>query len=184
MEMDKAMRLNIGCGHRVKDGYFNIDAVHSPKAPRAPELIYNFQFNTEGKLIEPVPLDDGIADEIQAIHVFEHFYRWTCKAAAVEFHRLLKPGGLLILELPDLIKCCKNIVEGREGRHPDQLGRWGLWGDPRDNNPFMVHPWGWGPEELMGFLGEHGFCDMKHLPTQYHRIGRDHRDMRIEAIRA
>jgi len=123
--MDKTMRLNIGCGHRVKDGYFNIDAVHSPKAPRAPELLYHFQFDADGRLIEPVPLDDGVADEIQAIHVFEHFYRWTCKAAVTEFHRLLKPGGLLILELPDLIKCCKNIVEGREGRHPDQLGRWG-----------------------------------------------------------
>jgi len=178
------MRLNIGCGHRVKDGYFNIDALHNPKAPRAPDLLYHFQFDKDGRLLEPVPLDDAVADEIQAIHVFEHFYRWTCKAAAAEFNRLLKPGGLLILELPDLIKCCKNIIENRQARHPDQLGRWGLYGDPRVNDPFMCHPWGWGPEELMAFLGENGFKDMRHLPTQFHSIGRDHRDMRIECRKA
>ena len=178
------MRLNIGCGHRVKDGYFNIDAVHSPKAPRAPELLYHFQFDADGRLLEPVPLDDGVADEIQAIHVFEHFYRWTCKAAVAEFHRLLKPGGLLILELPDLIKCCKNVIEGRQGKDPDQLGRWGLYGDPRDGDPFMVHPWGWGPDELMAFLGANGFKHMRHEPTQFHKVGKLHRDMRIEAIRA
>lgn len=178
------MRLNIGCGHRVKDGYYNIDAIHSPKAPRPPELIYSFQFDKDGGLVKQIPLEDGCADEILGVHVFEHFYRWECKAVMVEWHRLLKPGGLLILELPDLIKCCKNIVDGRKGKHPDQLGRWGLYGDPRTMDRLMCHPWGWGPQELIAFLGENGFKKMRHLPTQFHSNGRDHRDMRIEAIKA
>jgi predicted SAM-dependent methyltransferase len=178
------MRLHIGCGHRVYDGFFNIDAVASPKAPRPPDLLYEFTFDDDGKLLEQIPLDDGVADEIIGIHVFEHFYRWTCEAVVTEFYRLLKPGGLLILELPDLIKCCQNVVDGREGRHDDQLQRWGLYGDPRDKNKFMCHPWGWGPQELMQFLQAHGFNHCKHLPTQFHSCGREHRDMRIEARRA
>lgn len=171
----------MGCGHRVKDGYFNIDAVHNPKAPRAPELLYAFTFDGEGELVEKIPLDDGCADTIEAIHVFEHFYQWECPAVLTEWRRLLKSGGLLILELPDLIKCCENIISGREGRHPDQLGRWGLYGDYRLKDKLMCHPWAWGAEELMQFLGENGFTDAKHLPTQYHNSGREHRDMRIEA---
>lgn len=177
------MRLNIGCGRKVQDGYFNIDAAHSPKAPRAPELIYQFEFDDEGQLLDRIPLDDGVADEIQAIHIFEHFYRWTCEAVLAEFHRLLKPGGLLILELPDLMKCCENIISGRQGKHVDQLGRWGLYGDPTEKNKFMVHPWGWSPDELMQFLKANRFKEARHMPTKFHSTGKMHRDMRIEAIR-
>jgi len=175
------MRLNIGCGQRTWDGYFNIDAVRHPLAPRDPDLIYAFDFDADGKLVAPIPLEDGVVDEITGIHVFEHFYRWTCEAVVQEFVRLLKPGGRLILELPDLIKCCQNIIEGREGKEPDQLGRWGLYGDPRPKDKFMCHPWGWAPGELMTFLGGHGFTNIQHLPTQFHKCGKLHRDMRIEA---
>jgi hypothetical protein len=50
-----------------------------------------------------------------AIHLFEHFYRWECERVLAEWRRLLKPRGRLVLELPDLHKCCLNIVKGRQG---------------------------------------------------------------------
>jgi len=178
------MKINMGCGHRVKDGYYNIDAIHNPKAPRPPELLYSFEFDDVGALIKQIPLSDDCVDEILAVHVFEHFYQWQCSAVLREWRRLLKVGGLLIMELPDLIKCCKNIVEGRKGKHPDQLGRWGLYGDPRPFDKLMCHPWGWAPQELIEFLGENGFKNIRHLQTQFHSNGRDHRDMRIEAVKA
>lgn len=178
------MRINFGCGSRVWDTHYNIDAIHNPHAPRRPELLYAFEFDASGKLVTPVPLDDGVADEITGIHVFEHFYRWTCEAVLAEWRRLLKPGGQLILELPDLIKCCQNIIDGRRGKEPDQLGRWGLYGDPRTNDVYMCHPWGWAPDELMAFLGANGFKNMIQKPTQFHKCGKLHRDMRIEAVRA
>lgn len=177
------MKLHIGCGARVMQGYFNIDAVHNPNAPRAPELLYEFEFNKE-RLANAIPLEDEVADEILSVHVFEHFYRWTCDAVVREFCRLLKPGGRLILELPDLIKCCQNIIDNRPSKQPDQLGRWGLYGDPRLMDKFMCHPWGWAPEELMAFLSEHGFVNVEHRPTQFHKCGMLHRDMRIEAVKA
>jgi len=183
MEVD-GIRINVGCGFRVKDGYFNIDAIHSPRSPRAPELLYKFEFDKDGKLSKPIPLDDGCAVEILAIHFFEHLYRWECDAVADEFHRLLKPGGKLILELPDFYKCCLNVVENRQGKKPEQLQRRGIYGDPTHKNVFMCHPWGWFAGELMEFLGKHGFTDMQHLPTEYHHSGKNFRDMRIEAIRA
>lgn len=171
------MKINIGCGSRVLDGWVNCDIERNPDATRDPEIMCD---------AKSIPLPDGCADTVMAIHVFEHFYRWEVEDVLWEWRRLLKPGGLLILELPDLIKCCQNIVDGRVrgGKHPDQLGRWGLFGDPRFKNKYMCHPWSYAPRELMGIIEENGFRNAQHKVTQFHPAGRDHRDMRIEAVRA
>jgi hypothetical protein len=100
---------------------------------------------------------------------------------------VMAPEAKLILELPDLYKCAVNLIEGhrmKAGKHPDQMSMWGLYGDPRYNDPNMCHRWGWTPQSLEAYLKEHGFKEIKHLPTVYHPAGREHRDMRIEAIRA
>lgn len=169
------LRLNVGCGSRVLPGYFNCDIERNPEAPKAPELLCD---------AKSIPLPDGCAVELMAIHVWEHFYRWESETVIKEWRRLLKAGGKLVLELPDLIKCCQNIIDGRmkAGKHIDQLGRWGLYGDPRLENKFMCHPWGWAPQELIDFLHANGFRDARHLPTVFHPAGRTHRDMRIEAF--
>jgi predicted SAM-dependent methyltransferase len=115
--------------------------------------------------------------------VFEHFYRWEAEGVLREWRRLLKPGGKLILELPNLVKCCQNYLDGRKrgGKDPDQLARWGIYGDPRTGNRYMNHPWGYSPEEMIGLLTAAGFRGAVERPTQFHPAGREHRDMRIEA---
>lgn len=168
------MRLNIGCGARVLDGWTNCDIVRNPAAPRDPEILCD---------AKAIPLPDGCADVAQAIHVFEHFYRWEAEGVLREWRRLLKPGGLLILELPNLVKCCENFLSGRKrgGKDPDQLARWGIYGDPRTGDKFMNHPWGYSPDEVIDLLHANGFADAVERPTQFHPAGRAHRDMRIEA---
>lgn len=167
------MRLNIGCGGRRIPGYTGVDAVERPAA----EIIAR---------ADKIPLEDGSVDEIMAIHLWEHFYRWECDNVIAEWKRLLKPGATLVLELPNLVKCCENLIHGRMvgGKHADQLSYWGLYGDPRDGDQFMAHRWGWTPASLTSFLKEHGFIKIVEQPTQWHPAGRDHRDMRIVARRA
>lgn len=167
------MKLNIGCGGRKIPGFTGVDAVERPAA----EIIAR---------ADKIPLRDGSVDEIMAIHLFEHFYRWECDDVINEWKRLLKPGGVLSLELPNVRKCCENILSGRMegGKHPDQLSYWGLYGDPRASDPFMNHRWGWTPDAMKAFLKEHGFIKVAEEPTQWHPAGRDHRDMRIVARRA
>lgn len=170
------MKLNIGCGRHVLDGWTNIDIQRSGRAKRDPEIFAD---------VREIPLPDECADEVMAIHVFEHFFPWECPGLVGEWRRLLKPRGKLILELPNLEKCCKNILDGihKGGKHADQLGMWGLYGDPREQDPFMMHKWAWTPQTLTGFLERHGFERIKERPTEWHPAGREYRDMRIEALR-
>lgn len=166
------MKLNIGCGGRRIDGFTGVDAVQRPAA----DIIAR---------ADNIPLPDGSVEEIMAIHLWEHFYRWDCDKVIAEWSRLLQPGGRLVLELPNLIKCCENVIHGRMvgGKEPDQLSMWGLYGDPREGDEFMAHRWAWSPKTLKDFLEAKGFIKIYERPTQWHPAGRDHRDMRIEAIR-
>lgn len=168
------MRLNVCCGTKVLPGYTNIDIAQTGDTP--PDIMCNAM---------SVPLPDACADEIMCIHGFEHFYPWEAEDLVKEWRRLLKPGGLLVLELPNLLKCCANIISGlkKAGKHPDQLGMWGAYGDPRTSNPFMMHRWGWSPVTLGEFLTRHCFVGIREETTQWHLGGRLHRDMRIVAAR-
>jgi predicted SAM-dependent methyltransferase len=170
------MRLNVCCGRQVLEGWTNIDVAQSPETKKVPDL-----FAPATK----IPLPDGCAEEVMVIHGFEHLYRWECDAALEEWKRLLKSGGRLILELPDLYKCCQNILSGFTifDRDPDQYSYWGLYGDPRTQDPFMTHRWGWTPKTLRKILQEHGFHNILDAATQWHPAGRINRDMRMEAFK-
>lgn len=169
----EGLRINVGAGSRRPPGWFNVDIEENPDAPTPLDLLSD---------AKKIALPDECASELMAIHVAEHFYRWDLDDALDEWKRLLRPGGTLILELPDLIKSCINVIEGRMkgGKHPDQLGMWALFGDSRSKNPYMSHKYGYSPESLTAILVEHGFIKVKHLQTVFHIAGREHRDMRLE----
>ena len=174
------MKIHMGCGARYWADYVNID-IAPPEGGKV-----DIQAD-----LRKIPLFNETADEITAIHVFEHFHYWEAAEVLKEWHRLLKPGGALIMELPDLLRCCQNFVDqcngeqvGRPGRNPDQLTYWGIYGDPRAENPYMCHKWGWTPKTLSAFLKEHGFkVTAASNQTVFHSVGRGVRDMRIEAVK-
>lgn len=167
------MRLNVGCGGRRIDGYKGVDAVARPAADIVAKA-------------DKIPLPDASCDEIMAIHLFEHFYRWECEGVLAEWRRLLKRGGRLVLEMPDLMKTCKNVVDEamRGGKDPDQLTLWSLYGDPRQSDPYMSHHWAWTPKAIKALLEANGFTAVQQEPTQYHPCGREHRDMRVVSVKA
>ena len=167
------LRLNLGSGKWNLEGWYNIDAIVSPLAQRQPDLICD---------LRSIPLPDGCAIEAMAIHVWEHIDRWECDRTIDEWARLLRKGATLILEMPDLLKCCRNVLDGVQGKKPDQLGMWGLYGEPVGAP--MQHKWGWTFTTLRPFLERHGFVDVHETRTQFHQSGRDVRDFRVEARKA
>jgi len=84
-KMDKiSVKLNLGCGNHILEGWDNYD-IHPSKNVKELDL---------NKL--PYPFPDNHADEILASHVLEHLYL-PIYDAMIELHRILKPGGKLIV---------------------------------------------------------------------------------------
>lgn len=86
------MKINLGCGKDYKQGYTNVD-LRSP---------CDVEYNLSNV---PWPFDNSSAEEILMLDFLEHFsYRDTDKIL-YEAWRILKPGGTLIVQVPDFEHC-------------------------------------------------------------------------------
>ncbi len=154
-------KLDIGAGNKSSEGWtsFGLEPHHE---------IYGD--------VTDMPLDDDTVDEARAIHVIEHVYPWDALRTLKEWLRILKPGGLLILELPDLAKCCANFLAGT---HP-RKGILGIYGDIEGGDVLMLHKTGYTPQSLRALLREAGFTKVRQRLPEFHGKKYD-RDMRLEA---
>lgn len=165
-----SVKLNVGAGKRRIPGYTGVDAVQREGAD----------------IVAPadnIPLADGCATEILAIHLIEHLYAWQVPGLLKEWYRLLSPGGRLVLELPDLKKCAKNLLSPRPEKTPGQLSMFGIYGDHTLKDPWMMHKAGWWFESLAPVVAAAGFVEICECQTVYHPVGRGIRDFRLEARR-
>lgn len=158
------MKLYVGAGDKLLPGYTGVDIVNRKGA----------------HIVSPadaIPLPDNSAEEVLAVHLVEHAHFWDVPNLFKEWFRVLKPGGAVIVELPDLLKCCRNIVEGRvrEDKHPDSLGIFGIFGDYR-----LEHKSGFTFETLKPIVESAGFVNIEEKLTEFHRVGRGVRDFRLE----
>jgi hypothetical protein len=162
----------------VLSGYCNVDAVVHPKAERAPEVLHALRFNADGSLVEKTPMLDDFADELLAAHVIEHFYGWQTQSVLAEWKRLLKPGGKLILELPNIEAAARNLLTGMR----PQMWEFAFYGDHSHKDEFMCHRTGFTPASITKAVQDAGFRDVQILPPMTHGP-RPNRDMRVEAIK-
>lgn len=167
------IRLNIGCGKRILPGYVNVDAVDRPGVDRVAPA-------------DGLPFADQSADEVLAVHLVEHVFEWEVPGMLREWARVLRPGGRLVVEMPDAKKCARNLLEGKvaDPRKPDQLGMWGLYGDATLRDPFMMHKSGWWFARLKPVVAQAGFHSVTERVTEFHPVGRVVRDFRLEAVRS
>lgn len=164
------MRLHIGCGKKYLEGFTNTDVQAIPGA-RAPDVLCD---------AASLPFADGSADELMAIHVFEHFFIFEARKRVLpEWRRVLKPGGKLVLEMPDVVKSAKNLIAGMG----DQWSMWGLYGNQTLEDPYMAHRWGWCFKTIKPELENAGFVSVVERKPQWHG-GRENRDFRVEAFKA
>lgn len=82
------MRINLGCGKKILDGYVNCDKHYMEGVDR----VFDLDF-------PPYPFKDNEADEIYMNHVLEHI-RTDLPIVMRELHRILKPGGKLLINVP------------------------------------------------------------------------------------
>lgn len=171
------MKVNFACGKQTWDGWYCIDAIQHTKATRPVDLLHSFRFNN-GILLNRLPIEDFIVDEIHAYHFIEHVYQWEAASVIHEFKRILKPGGKLVLELPDLTLACKNLLKGST----DQFSMWPLYGDPGTRDVYMCHRWGYTRDTIEKLLKT---CSMNRIICMNPKThgARKNRDMRVECFK-
>lgn len=140
-------------------------------------------------LLPPLPREmrNGRWDEIYLIHGIEHFAIWEAVELLPQIHEALVPGGLLVLEQPNLEVAAKVFLGLMPPMTADPLasGIKAIYGDPRFGNPLMGHKWGWTPSSLTGALIDAGFSSERiKVGEALSRKGfADGRDFRIEATK-
>jgi predicted SAM-dependent methyltransferase len=148
LRSDAQTGLNLGCGDHPIDGLINCD-LFSPRADLKIDILCLTQFADES------------VDLIEAHHLFEHLSFSERSPALAEWHRVLKPGGRLVLSVPDLPAVCIAWLRGyllgyssvdAEGvAYEDRM----LFGP--QSNPGMFHRSGYGRRTLAALLVKSGF---------------------------
>jgi predicted SAM-dependent methyltransferase len=106
------IQLHLACGRRIKDGWVNID-LSSPTA------------DIHLDLRERLPFKDSTVAIIYSEHFFEHLsYPEEVQQFLSECIRILKPGGLFCVGVPDTEPCCKNYADGNVEAFRAAQERW------------------------------------------------------------
>lgn len=87
VKVASTIKLNLGCGHKKKEGYINIDN----RKEVEPDMVVDFE---KGKL----PFDMSTVDEIYISHLLEHIHNFI--PFMEEMYRVLKPHGKVAIKAP------------------------------------------------------------------------------------
>ena len=97
-----SLKLHLGCWHRFIPGFIHVDYCDMPHIDYCSN-------------IDKLPFfKDGLADLIYCSHAFEYFDRMKAKEVLHEWFRILKPGGVLRLAVPDFDALIKVYMETRQ----------------------------------------------------------------------
>lgn len=170
------VKLHLGCGKDKRAGWINVDT----QAELAPDLVAEVERLTG--------CADASVDVIEACHLFEHLTLDQARRALVEWARVLKPGGELFLELPDLERCIR-ILGQHSDRFGTDLGMIGIYGWPPDiaaEGVPQLHKWGWTERTLRAELARAGFESVEFgaVTQAWRPAARVGRDLRLCAVRA
>jgi predicted SAM-dependent methyltransferase len=128
------VRINLGAGSNVAPGWVNIDGSLSALAAGwpAPLIDLAWRFSTGRRWVSReqyrqllrdnrfihhdlrhgIPLGSETVDIVYSSHFFEHIYRDEADSLLRETFRVLKPGGLVRINVPDLTMALEAFSAG------------------------------------------------------------------------
>jgi predicted SAM-dependent methyltransferase len=107
--LEHARYLNAGCGQNLVPGFVNLDWTWR----RGLDLCWD--------LTKRLPFADAQLDGVFTEHALEHLKLAATKETLNEFRRILRPGGILRVVLPDAGLYLRLYHESRRSGHVEQF---------------------------------------------------------------
>ena len=165
------LKLNLGSGGVNFPGFLSVDLYDSRALIKMDITKLEFADNT--------------VSEIIASHVFEHLNPYHTLDILKEWNRVLKPGGKLSMEMPDIEKLCKSFTAAT-----DYYAKMGLMnaiycsvnttGEGTPDQITSPHLFGWWPDAVLNHLQHAGYVDITFPPEQWSHPGDN---LRVEAYK-
>jgi ubiquinone/menaquinone biosynthesis C-methylase UbiE len=139
------IKLNLGCDNDIRDGWMNIDK-------------FNIRPGVIQMDITKLDFPDNYADEICARDVLEHISWRETDNVLKEWYRVLKPGGKIYIQSPNLIGWALAIVHKKcSFQHAMEH----IFA--HQDNPGNFHYTGFSKEFLQTKMETIGFKNFEHL---------------------
>lgn len=185
--------VNVGCGASPTDGWINLDSSPSVRLCRRPLLLQLLRFGKllskrnlgfaqvarekgiqYGDVAKRLPLADDSCDVVYSCHMLEHIVTGRVGHSLQEMRRVLKPGGVIRIAVPDLRRMAEQYIQTGDA---DQFMRRCLMGEFWNQldtftsrlaflvsgNP-SAHKWMYDGESLISALEKHGFVSARIMP--------------------
>ena len=142
-------RLNLGCGCKREEGYINADIFKGPTVDEVFDL-------------DDIPYLDGTISVVSSEHSLEHVGWARADKALQEWWRVLRPGGQLMLKIPDFEECCRKYLETpHENARYRQWYKYTVYGAQKslagESEDAQCHRAGWSKREMCEKLEALGF---------------------------
>lgn len=118
------MKLNLGCGSQVPDGWVNVDYALGARFMKIPLFrafnrklkLFNMDWNEKiylHDLTKSFPWADSSIDIVYSSHTLEHFSKEDGRRFLAECHRVLHKDGIIRIVVPDLRYHVIEYIEGQ-----------------------------------------------------------------------
>ncbi len=190
------MKIQVGCGDSPIPGWRNFDNSISLRLARVPFLArvlqraglldarqYAFIRYTRnhhvnfGNAVKGLPLPDSCADALYSCHMLEHLSRSEAGKFLEEAKRVLIPGGIIRLAVPDLRRQAVRYLASGDA---DEFIDGTYLGEKEESSPARrltwlltgrrLHRWMYDEISLGRLLRKHGFSDIAAPPPGETRI--------------
>jgi predicted SAM-dependent methyltransferase len=173
------LKLHIGCGKGLLAGWINID-IHP--APLSINVLRGLPFRT------------GSVRHIFVSHFLEHlFFPRDVKPFLAELRRVLAPGGIVRIVVPDIEQCIEAYTAKDQAFFASRRETWEWWPEnPTRLEDFLAyagagaepaylfesHKYGYDDETLRRSLEDAGFVGIKRSSF----MGSEHPELRVDEV--
>ncbi len=188
------LKLHVGCGTVYLEGYVNIDVRReglSFLASERPDLVaarrttfdryYKDEVSKDVLLARREESRVVVADSFQditrldyppdsvemivCVQTLEHLTRDEVGRALENWHTILKPGGVLHIDVPDFEETARLLLAQDAEDQKEWYYRL-IYGSQKDE--FSIHKDGYSKEKLSSILTRHGFKNLIQMPNTRH----------------